>query len=325
MKKVLITGGAGFIGSHLTEELIQKGCQVSILDDLSTGSLQNMLPFRDNTSFRFTHGSILDKARVDEMVAACDEVYHLAAVVGVKLVVENPIRTITVNVNGTENVLEACLRHARKVLLASTSEVYGRTVNSTTRRFSETHDLSLGTSLRWGYACSKALDEYLSLAYAREQGLSVVIVRIFNTVGPRQTGAYGMVVPRLVQQALAGQNMTVYGDGLQTRSFLWIKDTITALRQLMETSAAVGQTFNIGSEEEVNINVLAALIKKVAGSPSAIVHIPYEQAYGGGFEDIRHRVPDTSKIRSAIGFQPTKTIRQIIEVLLQHHWETPQP
>ncbi len=324
MKKVLITGGAGFIGSHLSEDLIQKGCQVTVLDDLSTGSLQNILPFKEKGSFRFIHGSILDKNVVEELVAACDEVYHLAAVVGVKLVVEDPVRTIVVNVRGTENILEACLRQARKVLLASTSEVYGRTINPETKRFSESHDLSLGISLRWAYACSKALDEYLSLAFARERGLPVVIVRIFNTVGPRQTGAYGMVLPRLVQQALAGQNMTVYGDGQQTRSFLWVKDTVCALQQLMDTPAAIGQKFNIGSEEEVSINVLAALIKKVAGSPSAIVHIPYEQAYGSDFEDIRHRIPDTSKIKSAIGFQPTKNIRQIIEVLVDFYRQTQQ-
>jgi UDP-glucose 4-epimerase len=324
MKKVLITGGAGFIGSHMAEELIRKGCAVSVLDDLSTGSLQNILHLKDSSSFHFTHGSILDKAKVKELVAASDEVYHLAGVVGVKLVMENPIRTATVNVEGTENVLEACLEYARKVLMASTSEVYGRTISSTAKKFNESNNLSFGTSLRWIYACSKALDEYLALSHARESGLPVVIVRIFNAVGPRQSGAYGMVIPRLIQQALAGQNMTVYGDGQQTRSFLWVKDTISVLQQLMAIPAAIGQTFNIGSEEEISINALAELIKNLSGSASAIVHIPYEQAYGKDFEDIRHRVPDTAKVRSLVGFKPSKTIRQIIEHLLRPQ-KNPQP
>jgi UDP-glucose 4-epimerase len=234
----------------------------------------------------------------------------------VKLVYENPIHTIAVNVKGTENVLNSSLQYAKRVLVVSTSEVYGKDVNSRLKRFQEANDLSLGTSLRWAYGCSKALDEYLAIAYHRRMGLPVVISRIFNTVGPRQTGAYGMVIPRLIAQALRGQPLTVYGDGQQTRSFIWVKDTVQGLVGLMENPAAEGEIFNIGSEEEVTINHLAEKIKAKTRSSSAIVHIPYAQVYGIDFDDIRYRVPDITKIRNLLGFKPSLNIDQILDQVI---------
>ncbi len=316
MKKILITGGAGFIGSHLAEELLQKGNQVAVLDDLSTGSLENIFHLKNDHNFRFILGSVMDEARIDELVRDCDEVYHLAAVVGVKLVFENPVQTIVVNVKGTENALNSCLRFAKKILVVSTSEVYGKDVDPQLKKFHEGLDLSLGPSLRWSYACSKALDEYLALAYHRKMGLPVVVVRIFNTVGPRQSGAYGMVIPRMVSQALSGQPITVYGDGEQVRSFCWIKDTIRALTGLMAKPEASGGVFNIGSEEGITINELARKIKDRAQSASQIVHIPYHQAYGKDFEDIRFRVPDTSRLRSCLPFKPTLSLDQILDQVI---------
>ena len=316
MKKILITGGAGFIGSHLAEALLGRGDEVAILDDLSTGSLANILDLNPDPRFTFALGSILDEARVDALVRECDEVYHLAAVVGVKLVFENPIQTIQVNVRGTEIVLEAALRYARKPLIVSTSEVYGKDVDPRHMKFRETDDLSLGTSLRWAYACSKALDEYLALSYQKKAGLPAVIVRIFNTVGPKQTGEYGMVLPRFAAQALAGRSLTVYGDGTQVRSFCWVKDTVAALMALMDAPAAVGEVFNVGSDEPVTILDLAERIKAKAGSSSPLEFVPYDQAYGKGFEDIRFRVPDTSKLQALVGFRPTITLDGIIGEVL---------
>jgi UDP-glucose 4-epimerase len=316
MKKILITGGAGFIGSHLAEALLGRGDEVTVLDDLSTGSLANILGLKSDPRFAFVLGSILDESRVDALVRECDEVYHLAAAVGVKLVFENPIHTILVNVRGTELVLEAALRYAKKPLVVSTSEVYGKDVDPGRLKFRETDDLSLGTSLRWGYACSKALDEYLALSYQKKMGLPAVVVRIFNTVGPRQTGEYGMVLPRFAAQALAGRPITVYGDGSQVRSFCWVKDAVAALLALMDAPAAVGEVTNVGSDEAVTVLGLAERVKAQAASASPVEFVPYEQAYGKGFEDIRHRVPDTAKLHRLVGFRPTMTLDGIIGQVL---------
>jgi UDP-glucose 4-epimerase len=315
-KRILITGGAGFIGSHLTEELLRAGHEVTALDDLSTGSLANILGLRSEPRFKFVLGTILDEAKVDGLVREADEVYHLAAVVGVKLVFENPIQTILVNVRGTEIVLNACLKYAKKSLIVSTSEVYGKDADAENKKFRETDDLSLGTSLRWSYACAKALDEYLAVAYHRKMGLPTVIVRIFNTVGPRQSGAYGMVIPRFITQALAGQPITVYGDGTQVRSFCYVKDTVAALLGLMAEPAAEGGIFNIGSEEAVTIREVAEKIKAKTGSASPLVVVPYHQAYGRDFEDIRFRVPDTAKLRDLTGFRPTMTLDRILDEVI---------
>ncbi len=316
MIKALVTGGAGFIGSHLTEALLAKGNEVICLDDLSTGSLENIRPFMGNPRFRFVLGSILDALKVDELVRSGDEIFHLAAAVGVKLVFENPIRTIQVNVKGTEIVLDAALRYVKPTLVVSTSEVYGKDVDPKIRRFREDQDLSLGTSLRWAYACTKALDEYLARCYHKKMGLPIVIVRLFNTVGPRQRGEYGMVIPRFVAQALSGQPITVYGDGAQVRSFSWVKDAVAALIGLLETPQANGEIFNVGSEEAVTIQNVAERVKAKTGSSSPIVRVPYEQAYGKDFEDIRFRVPDTSKLRALIGFEPSLNLDQILDAVI---------
>jgi len=321
MKKMLITGGAGFIGSHLTEALLKQGHEVVCLDDLSTGTLENILHLKDNPHFRFVLGSILEESKVDDLVLGCDEVFHLAAVVGVKLVFENPVHTILVNVKGTENVLSAALKYAKKTLVVSTSEVYGKDIDADLRRFRESQDLSFGTSLRWSYACSKALDEYMALSYHKKMGLPTVVVRLFNTVGPRQSGAYGMVLPRLTAQALSGQPMTVYGDGTQVRSFSWVLDSVTAMIKLMETPAAVGEIFNVGSEEEISIQQVAERIKAKTGSASPIIHLSYEQAYGKDFEDIRVRVPETAKLRKAVGHKPTKNLDQILDAVIAYQKE----
>lgn len=318
MKKILITGGAGFIGSHLAEELLARGEEVYVLDDLSTGSLENILHFKNNPRFHFVLGSILERPELEELVRLSDEIYHLAAVVGVKLVYENPVYTINVNIKGTENVLNAALKFAKKVFIASTSEVYGKDVRADRLKFRETDDLSLGTSLRWCYACSKALDEYLALAYHKKMGLPVVIGRFFNTVGPRQTGAYGMVLPRLVRQALLGQPMTVYGDGSQVRSFSWVKDVVRASIGLMECPRAIGEIVNIGSEEGIKIIDLARRIKEKTASPSEIIFIPYHQAYGPDFEDIHYRVPDTSRLKELINFEPSLSLDKILDEVIAY-------
>jgi len=316
--RALITGGAGFIGSHLAEALLAREDEVVVLDDLSTGSLQNILHLMRRPGFQFLLGSILDRETVDRAVASCDVVYHLGAAVGVRLVFEQPVRTIETNVKGTQNVLEACLRHGRKVLIASTSEVYGKDVHNGIGRFVEEDDITIGPSMRWCYATSKALDEFLARAYWIEKGLPVVIARFFNTVGPRQSPAYGMVMPRFVEQALLGKPITVYGDGSQVRSFTWVGDTVDATIRLMESPRAEGEVFNVGSDEAVTIRELAERVRRLANSDSEIVYIPYEQAYGPGFEDIRYRVPDITKLRETVGYRPTLRLDEIIERVIAY-------
>ncbi len=310
--RALITGGAGFIGSHLAEALLSRGHEVVALDDLSTGSLDNIRHLLDRPGFRFVPGSILDAAVVDSRVQECQQVYHLGAAVGVKLIVEQPVRTIETNVKGTQVVLEAALRYGRNAFIASTSEVYGKDVSRNGGRFKETDDVTFGVSMRWCYASSKALDEYLARAYHIEKGLPIVIGRFFNTVGPRQSDAYGMVVPRFVKQALAGIPITIYGDGKQVRSFGWVGDAVQAACTLMEHPQAVGGIFNIGSNEAVTIQRLAERVKSLTESASEIVHVLYEEAYGAGFEDIRYRVPDITKLKQTIGYRPTKSLDAIL-------------
>jgi UDP-glucose 4-epimerase len=316
--RVLITGGAGFIGSHLTEALLARHHVVTALDDLSTGRLDNILHLIGNPAFRFELGSILDADRVNQLAAECDEIYHLGAAVGVRLIYEHPVHTIETNVRGGSVVLEAALRHGRKVFIASTSEVYGKDPNGVEGKFLETENITIGVSMRWCYASSKALDEYLARAYFREKGLPIVIGRFFNTVGPRQIGTYGMVVPRLVQQALQGRPLTVYGDGEQKRSFAWVGDTVDAAVRLMETPVAVGEIFNIGNDEAITINELARRILSLTGSSSQIVHVPYEEAYGADFEDIRSRVPDITRLRETIGYRPTLNTDAILKRIIAH-------
>lgn len=316
--KTLITGGAGFIGSHLAEVLLDRGDEVVALDDLSTGRLENIRHLSHRQGFHFVRGSILDEATVHDLIGECTHVYHLGAVVGVKLIFEQPLRTIETNVRGTEVVLQAAARNGSKTFLASTSEVYGTDVRNETGRSKETDDIMLSVSLRWCYASSKALDEYLARAYHVENGLPIVIGRFFNTVGPRQTGAYGMAVPRFVQQALEGTPITVYGDGAQVRSFTWVRDAVHAAVALMHHPGAVGEVYNIGSDEAVTIQELAERVRRLADSSSEIIHVPYEEAYGLGFEDTRYRVPDITKLSDAIGYRPTKTLDEILRDVIAY-------
>jgi UDP-glucose 4-epimerase len=307
----LITGGAGFVGSHLAEELLLRGEEVYALDDLSTGSIDNIEHLKRDPRFHFTLESVHNEPVLAEMIDRCDVVYHLAAAVGVKLIVESPVRTIETNVHGTEVVLKHANKKKKKVLITSTSEVYGK---SNDVPFHEDQDLVMGptTKGRWSYACSKALDEFLAIAYWHEKKLPVVIVRLFNTVGPRQTGRYGMVIPNFVQQALTGDPITVYGDGNQSRAFGYVGDVVKAIANLAHHPAAVGEVFNIGNTQEITINELANLVKKIAGSNSEIVHVPYDRAYEQGFEDMPRRVPDVGKIRQLIGYQPTVDLENIL-------------
>jgi UDP-glucose 4-epimerase len=314
--RYLVTGGAGFIGSHLVESLVARGDQVTVLDNFSTGSRSNIEGFSD--AVRLVQGSVLDPLLVDELVEECDAVFHLAAAVGVRLIVEKPLRSFITNIKGSENVLEAAHRWRRKVLIASTSEIYGKNSEGP---FKEDDDRVLGSTQvsRWGYSTSKAVDEILAFAYHRERQLPVVVVRLFNTVGPRQTGAYGMVIPRLVEQALNNDPLTVYGDGQQSRCFCHVADVVVALSGLMDEPRAEGDVFNIGSTEEVTILQLAERILRRTASNSSIDKIPYDEAYERGFEDMRRRVPDTTKIRSLIGWQPTYDLNQIIDGVREAH------
>ena len=310
--KVFITGGAGFIGSHLATRLVERGDHVIVLDDLSTGSMENIAHLRDRDNFEYRIGSCTDQPLVTELTDLADTVVHLAAAVGVRLIVERPIYTIETNIGGTETVLHAAQKKNKKVVVASTSEVYG---NSKRIPFQEEDDLQLGptTHSRWAYACSKAMDEWLAMAYLNERKVPVVICRFFNTVGPGQTGQYGMVLPNFVKQCLKNEPITVFGTGEQTRCFGHVRDTVEALTRLMEHEAAVGEVFNIGSSEEVSILDLAERVKAASGSTSEIQLIPYEEAYAKGFEDMMRRVPDCSKLEGVIGFRPTTPLDEIIE------------
>ncbi len=322
--RVLITGGAGFIGSHLADAYLARGDEVHALDDLSTGGMANIRHLRKHPKFEYTIESVHHRAVVAELVDQCDVVFHLAAAVGVKLIVESPVRTIETNVHGTEVVLAQAAKKSKRVLVASTSEVYGL---SNDVPFREDGNLVMGatTKGRWSYACSKAIDEFLALAYLRERGLPTTIVRLFNTVGPRQTGQYGMVIPTFVKQALAGEPLTVFGDGHQSRCFTYVGDVVGALIKLMDLPTTIGEVFNIGSDQEVSILELARRVKDLTNSRSEIVTVSYEKAYGEGFEDMPRRVPDLSKIGSFIGYRPTKTLDQILESVIAFYRETPTP
>jgi UDP-glucose 4-epimerase len=309
--KVFITGGAGFIGSHLSERLLADGHRVYILDDLSTGEMSNIEHMIKDPRFEHRIGSVHDAPLVSELVDRADVVVHLAAAVGVKLIVERPVHTIETNVHGTEVVLNAAAKKQKLVLIASTSEVYGK---STRLPFREDHDLVLGptTHSRWAYACSKALDEWLALAYYREKKVPTVLCRFFNTVGPRQTGRYGMVVPSFTTQALKNEDITVYGTGEQSRCFGHVRDAVEAIVRLIQTPAAIGEVFNVGADREVSILKLAEMIRDAAGSTSKIVQVAYDQAYGAGFEDMNRRIPDCGKLEKAIGFRPKTSLETII-------------
>ena len=316
--RVLITGGAGFIGSHLSDLYISRGDEVFCLDDLSTGSIDNIAHLKGRPRYHYTIDSVHNQPVVAELIDQCDVVFHLAAAVGVKLIVESPVRTIETNVRGTEVVLAQANKKKKKVLVASTSEVYGLSAEVP---FREDGNLVMGatTKGRWSYACSKAIDEFLALAYWREKKLPTVVVRLFNTVGPRQTGQYGMVIPTFVKQALAGRPITVYGDGSQTRCFGYVRDVVGALAGLMERDEAVGEVFNIGSNEEVSIMELARRVRELTGSTSEIVTVPYDEAYEEGFEDMPRRVPDISKVAGLVGFRPTVTLDEILRSVIEYH------
>lgn len=309
--KTLITGGAGFVGSHLAEYLVSGGDEVVALDNLSTGRLSNLAALREHAGFRFVEGDVLDRRLLDALVAGVDRVFHLAAAVGVHIILERPLASLDTNVHGAENVFESAARHGARVLLVSTSEIYGKNAAD---RLHENSDRVLGSPLlaRWNYAAAKGLDEAYAHAYWLERGLSVAIVRLFNTVGPRQSGRYGMVVPNLVAQALLDEELTVYGDGEQTRCFSYVGDVVPAIVGIEEAEEARGQAFNLGGAQEISINELARRIIAITGSRSAVTHVPYERAYGPGYEDMRRRVPDNSKANALVGFLPTTDLDSII-------------
>jgi UDP-glucose 4-epimerase len=316
--RALITGGAGFIGSHLADALLAAGHQVSVLDDLSTGSFDNIVHLKGQPGFQYTIDTVMNEPVLAEMVDQCDVVYHLAAAVGVRLIVESPVRTIETNVHGTEVVLKHAAKKQRTVVIASTSEVYGK---SEAVPFREDGDIALGATVkhRWAYACSKAIDEFLALAYWKEKRLPVIIVRLFNTVGPRQTGRYGMVVPNFVRQALAGEPITVFGDGSQTRCFTFVGDVVGALAAIVGHPQALGDVFNLGNTEEISIRALAERVKALTRSDSPIVTVPYDQAYESGFEDMPRRVPDIGKIHDLIGYEPQVSLDEILRLVIEHH------
>ena len=318
--RALITGGAGFIGSHLAEALLDAGHEVEVVDDLSTGSMENIEHLKNRRGFQYVIDSVTNEDLLAEQTDRCDVVFHLAAAVGVKLIVERPVHTIETNVHGTEVVLTQANKNSQKkklVIIASTSEVYGK---STEIPFREDADLRLGATWkhRWAYACSKALDEFLALAYWKEKKLPVIVVRLFNTVGPRQTGQYGMVVPNFVKQALAGQPITVFGDGSQSRSFTYVGDVVDALMRLVDEPKAVGEVFNVGNGQEISILGLAEKIKEMTGSQSEIVKVPYDQAYGAGFEDMPRRVPDITKLQKFTGYEPKVQLTEILTRVIAH-------
>jgi UDP-glucose 4-epimerase len=319
--RILITGGAGFIGSHLTERLLNEGHDVVCIDDLSTGSVDNIAAIRSHPRYHFHADTIFNRPLTSELVDAADVVFHLAAAVGVKRIVDYPVQTIETNVRGSEIVLEAASKKNKRTFIASTSEVYGK---STKIPFSETDDLVLGSTYnsRWAYACSKAIDEFLALAYYRERKLPVTILRFFNTVGPRQTGRYGMVLPTFVRQALTNEPVTVYGDGTQSRCFGHVFDVIDGLLLLLACERAPGEIFNLGNTEEVTIEDLARKVIQACDSRSKIVHVPYTEAYGPGFEDMFRRVPDISKANQWVGFVPKRSLAATIESVVQYERAT---
>ena len=317
-RSALITGGAGFIGSHLAEILLEQGIEVFVLDDLSTGSERNVAHLRERRDFHLVVDSVLKSSVVNELVHRCDVVYHLAAAVGVRLIVEQPVHTLVTNIQGTENVLEHCNRFGKRVLVASTSEVYGDRREPEALSEESRRVYGPTTARRWAYAESKALDEFLAFAYNQERGLDCVIVRLFNTVGPRQSGEYGMVIPRFVSAALAGRQLEIHGDGTQTRCFCHVEDTIRALSTLMDASGVDGDLFNVGSTERVSIDELAQRVLAATGSSSEIVHIPYDEVYGQGIEDMLHRQPSIEKVNGAIGWSPTRSLDEILEDVIAH-------
>jgi UDP-glucose 4-epimerase len=310
--RALITGGAGFVGSHLAELLLDDGWEVFALDDLSTGSADNVVHLRERRDFHLTVDSVLSPAVVSELVHKCDVVYHLAAAVGVRLIVDEPVRTLVTNVQGTETVLEYCSRFGKRVLIASTSEVYGDHREEEPLREDARRIYGPTTQRRWAYADSKALDELLALAYHSERGLDCMIARLFNTVGPRQTGEYGMVVPRFVDRALAGRPLEIHGDGTQTRCFCHVADTIRALKQLMEESSLSGEIFNVGSTNRIAIRALAERVVELTESASELVFVPYSEVYGQGIEDMLHRIPSIERIGAAIGWEPKLGLDRIL-------------
>ena len=315
--RVLITGGAGFVGSHLAERHLAQGDEVYVVDDLSTGSIENIQHLKSQERFHYAIDTVTNVPLAAELVDLCDTIYHLAAAVGVRLIVESPVRTIETNVRGTEVVLHLAAKKQKRVLITSTSEVYGK---RDTVPFREDDDLVLGATskARWAYACSKAIDEFLAIAYWNEKRVPAVIVRLFNTVGARQTGRYGMVIPNFVQQALAGEDITVFGDGSQRRCFTHVSDAVGAIMRLAAHPAAAGQVYNVGNAEEVSILELAERIKAATGSKSRIVRVPYEKAYQEGFEDMMRRVPDISKAAQAVGYKPTVTLDEILADVIRH-------
>jgi UDP-glucose 4-epimerase len=317
MSKALITGGAGFIGSHLAEVLLQRGWPVVVLDDLSTGSIKNIAHLKAHPGFSYVLDSVMNRPLILELIDQSDVVFHLAAAVGVRLIVEEPVRTIETNIKATELLLDVCARKQKPVLLTSTSEVYGKLEK---HKFSEDDDVVLGPTsrARWCYAASKMIDEFLARAYFKEKDLPTVVVRLFNTIGPRQTGQYGMVAPRFVKQALRGEPLTVYGDGTQRRSFTWVGDVVNAMIKLIQHPAAYGGVFNIGHTDDVSIYELAQLVKAMTESASEIIFIPYEQAYESGFEDMARRLPDLTRIEQTIGYRPTLDLPRMLEWLIAY-------
>jgi UDP-glucose 4-epimerase len=316
--RVLITGGAGFIGSHLSDAYVQRGDEVFVIDDLSTGSIDNIRHLKDHPRFHYTIDNVQNLQATAELVDQCDVIFHLAAAVGVKLIVESPVRTIETNVHCTEVILSLANKKKKKVLIASTSEVYGLSAEVP---FREDGNLVMGatTKGRWSYACSKAIDEFLALAYWREKKLPTVVVRLFNTVGPRQTGQYGMVIPTFVKQALAGRPITVYGNGKQSRCFCYVGDVVGALMKLMDDPKAVGEVFNVGSNVEISIMGLAKKVKDLTNSESELVLVPYDEAYEEGFEDMPRHVPDISKVKKQVGFQPQLDLEGILKSVIDFH------
>jgi UDP-glucose 4-epimerase len=317
MMRYLVTGGAGFIGSHLTEELLSQRDEVCVVDNLSTGAIENIRHLKGRPGFSYVLDTVLNKNVMAELIDDADSILHLAAAVGVRLIVDSPVRTIETNVRGTEVVLELAAKKKKPVVIFSTSEVYGK---SDSPQFSEDDDLVLGPTVksRWSYAASKLIDEFIGLAYHRERGVPVTVIRLFNTVGPRQTGRYGMVVPRFVGQALANEPITVFGDGTQTRTFTHIKDAVWAIARIAEKPDAIGEVFNVGGRQEISIAGLAQFVKSTLKSASSIVYVPYHQAYEEGFEDMRRRVPDLRKLQNFIGYDPKRTLEDIVLDVAAH-------